>query len=134
MGLLSLSACTVKFLHLSVCLCQRHGSVFLGGICEELDAMAGHNMLEALSFQIVVEFDVDTTEDFVGSTIQKVENVLVKPGWSGLRQVSFKLQIRVLRNSLKSCEGLQSLPDKYLSHLSKLESLTFNYSVSLKEF
>ena len=91
--------------------------------------MAGHNILEALSFQIGVAVVYDATEDFVGSTIQKVENVLVKPGWSGLRQVSFKLQINW--NSRRLCEALQSLPDKYLSHLPKLESVAFNYSADI---
>ena len=40
--------------------------------------MAGHNILEALSFE--VEVGGDAKEDFVGSLIQKVEEVLVKPG------------------------------------------------------
>ena len=122
-GLLSLSARTLKTLYLWTTL-SWDKSVFLGGICEELEAMAGHNMLEALTFQIrVVERD---TEEFIGSIIQKVENVLVKPGWSMLRQVSFELQI--FTNRRKLCEALQSLPDKYLSHLSKLESVAFSYS------
>ena len=61
MGLLSLSTRTVKFLSLSVGLWEN--SVFLGGICEELEAMAGHNILEALSFQIGVAVVYDATED-----------------------------------------------------------------------
>ena len=124
-GLLSLSARTVKFLSLSVSLWDK--SVFLGGICEELEAMAGDNMLETLYFEVSVVVD-DDTEDFVGSIIQKVENVLVKPGWSGLRRVTFKLRIPYVRNKRNFCERLQSLPDKYLSHLSKLKSVAFNYS------
>ena len=128
-GLLSLSARTVKSLHLSASLWD--GSVFLGGICEELEAMAGHNMLEALSFEVIVIVD-DGTGDFVGSVIQRVEKALMKPGWSGLRRVSFKLLIPYANNKQNFCERLQSLPDKYLSHLSKLESVAFNYSVNLK--
>ena len=124
-GLLSLSARAVKSLRLSVSLWDE--SVFLGGICEELEAMAGHNILEALSFEVRVDVD-DDTEEFVGSIIQKVENVLIKPGWSGLRQISFKLSISYVRNKRNLGETLQSLPDKYLSHLSKLESVAFNYS------
>ena len=53
------------------------------GLCEELEAMAGHNMLEALSF----EFQVNghETEGFIGRMIQKVWGVLLKPGWSALK-------------------------------------------------
>jgi hypothetical protein len=61
-----------------------------------------------------------------------VEKVLVKPGWSALRQVSFNVLIvcrQVSREDrAKLSEVLQSLPDKYLSHLSKIESVSFNYS------
>jgi hypothetical protein len=97
-----------------------------GGLCEELEAMAGHNMLEALSFDVFAS--VGDTVDSIGSMFQKVEKVLVKSGWSALRQVSFKVTISCPVNSAKLSEELQSLPDKYLSHLPKLESVTFNYS------
>ena len=126
-GLLSLSARTLKVLDLSVSLWNN--SVFLGGICEELEAMVGHNMLEALSLDVRGVVDDDHTEDFVGSVIQKVEEVLVKPGWSMLRQVSFVLSLSHV--CPESCEALQSLPGKYLSRLSKLESVTFSHSTSL---
>ena len=49
--------------------------------------MAGHNVQEALSFE--VEVVGQETEDFIGSVFQKVEEILVKLGWSALRQVSF---------------------------------------------
>jgi hypothetical protein len=92
--------------------------------------MAGHNILEALSFEFHV--DAHETEDSVGPDIQRVEKVLLKPGWSALRQVSFKIKIT-------SCWGYRtelynvlarSIPDKYLNHLSKLESVAFNFSVT----
>ena len=101
----------------------------LAGLCEELEAMAGRYMLEALSIEIFIEDDV--TADSVGSNFQKVENVLVKPGWSSLRKVSFNL-FSSWRISPNLKEALQSLPDIYLSHLSKLESVSFNYSVSVE--
>ena len=97
----------------------------------DLEAMAGHNMLEALSFEVRVVVD-DEAEDFVGPIIEKVEDVLVKPGWSGLRQVSFKLSIPYARNKQKLCDALKSLLAKYISHLSTLESVAFNYSVNLE--
>ena len=124
-GLLSPSARSLKALHLSVFLTD--GSVIRGGICEELKALAGDNMLEALSFKVRVIF-ADTV-GFVGSIIQKVENVLIKPGWCTLSQVSFKLLV-LTYDSLELCEALQSLPDRYLNHLTKLDSVTFNYSAS----
>ena len=130
-GILSLSPLTLKVLRLSVDLHNREPVPLggrLGGLCEELEALAGHNMLEALSFALTV--DGNETEDSIGYVMQKVEKVLVKPasGWSALKQVSFHVSIGPLGNSAKLCEALQSLPDKYLSHFSKLESIAFNYS------
>ena len=124
-GVLSPSARTLKVLDLSVLL-EGDGlnPLPLAGLCKELEAIAGHNMLEALSFEVRVKYH--ETEDFIGSMIQEVEKVLVKPGWSALRQVSFKVSIACCPPF--SGETLQSLPDKYLSHLSKLESVAFNYS------
>ena len=132
-NILSLSTRTLKVLDLAVSLYDFSLSLPLAGLCEELEALAGdNNILEALSFRVHV--NVHETEDFVGAIIQKVENVLVKPGWSALRRVSFKLLL--LRcsgkdddRSVKLSKALQFLPDKYLSHLSKLESVTFYYSV-----
>jgi hypothetical protein len=102
----------------------------LAWLCKELEAMAGHNMLESLS--LVVTVDVHESEDFIGPIIQGVEKELVKPGWSALRQVSFIVLITDENGSgnvPELCEALQSLPDKYLGRLSNLESVAFNYSV-----
>ena len=49
-------------------------------------------MLEALSFKVLVDWR--TTDKFIGSTIQKVEKVLAKPGWSALRKIPFKFFCR----------------------------------------
>ena len=128
-GLLSPGARNIKDLDLSVFLWDG-SSIFLGGTCEELEALAGQNMLEAFKLRVGIDSD-DTisTEGFIGSIFQKVENILVKPGWSALRRVSFKVLTSGWNkgNATRLCEALQSLPDKYLSHFSKLESVTFNY-------
>ena len=101
------------------------------GLNEELEAMAGHNMLEVLSFEVQV--DGDETVDSIGSILQKAEEALLKPGWSVLRRVSFIVSIAYClaskEENIKLSDALQSLPDKYLSRLPKLESLTFNFSV-----
>jgi hypothetical protein len=131
-NILSLSTRTLKVLNLAVSLYDFSLSLPLAGLCEELEALAGDNILEALSFRVHV--NVQETVDFVGAIIQKVENVLVKPGWSALRRISITLLL--LRSglgkdddrSIRLSEALQSLPDKYLSHLSKLESIVFYYS------
>ena len=69
------------------------------------------------------------TVDVIGSMIQNVEKVPVKPGWSALRQVSFKVPVICCRVDNALVEELQSLlPDKYLSHLSKLKSITLDCS------
>ena len=131
--ILSPCARTLKVLDLTVSLYSV--PLPLAGLCEELEVMAGHYVLEAFSFEVQV--DGHETEDFIGSTIQKVEKVLLKPGWSALRQVSFKVSIAcclVTRvNIEKLYEALQSLPDRYISHLSKLESVDFNYSAYFVE-
>ena len=62
--ILSPIARTLKVLSLS-------GRLRLAGLCEELEAMVGHYVLEALSIRFFVE-DNDT-EDSIGSTIRKVE-------------------------------------------------------------
>ena len=133
MGVLSLSSCTLKVLDLGVFLNDpRTGS--LAGLCGELEAMAGHNLLEALSLEVHTRSVYDTV-DFIGSRIQQVEKVLAKPGWSALRQVSFKLIISRWMFAAEPTEALvvalQSLPDKYLNHLPKLESVAFHYSADL---
>jgi hypothetical protein len=101
----------------------------LVGLCDELEAMAGHEMLEDLSFDVVL--NRLETEVSIGSRIQEVETFLVKPGWLTLRQVSIKISIAYGSREDRTIliEALQSLPDKYLSRLSNLESVTFNYSV-----
>ena len=130
-GVLSTCTPTLKVLDLSVSI-YHYGVPPLEGLCEELEAMAGHNTLEALFLEASIESVADVLRklDFIGSTIQKVENVLVKPGWSALRQVSIKLLVESRGESEEISEALQSLPDIYLSHLPQLESITFNYSTA----
>ena len=104
----------------------------LAGLCEGLEAMAGHNMLEALSIDLHVD-DQEETEDSVGSEVRRIEEVLVKPGWSALKQVSFKITLIHWGTgpNLELYKALeQTIPDKYLNHLSKLESVTFDFSVT----
>ena len=129
-GLLSPSTRrTLKVLDLTVYL-YRFSVYPLSGVCEELEAMVGNNMLEALSLEVKV--DSHETEDFIGSGIQKVEEILLKPGWSALRQVSLKVSCLARANRAKM-EAIQTLPDKYLNYLPKLESVAFSYSANVCE-
>jgi hypothetical protein len=56
---------------------------------------------------------------------------------SALRKVFFRLKVvcwtsvEESDDSAKLSVVLQSLPDKYLSHLSKLDSVAFNYSAEV---
>ena len=127
-NILSPSARTLKVLDLTIPL---HGYIRLplSGLCEELEAMAGHYMLEALS--IDVHILNHEPADLIGSKLQELEKVLVKPGWSALRRVSFDVTITCCF-STGSSEVLRSLPDKYLSHLPKLKSIAFSYSTDGK--
>ena len=69
--ILSSTSRTLKVLDLTVSLfsADETRNVFLGGICEELEVFAGHNLLEALSFKVLVDWR--TSDKFIGSTIQK---------------------------------------------------------------
>ena len=133
-GLLSPIACTLKVLDLTVLLSQFLVPP-LAGLCEELEKMAGHtNKLEALSPEVLV--GLYDAEDFIGSIIQNVEKVLlvIKPGWSALRAVSFKVTCMSMDTPVRYrdlARALQYLPERYLRHLSKLESVAFNYSVNV---
>ena len=99
-------------------------SIHTRRICEDLEAMAGHNIFEALTYEIMVTYTLRGIGDFIGTIVQKVVEVLVKPGWSALRQVSFK----VTRGDRVELEVLRSLTDICLSHLSKLESVQVAFS------
>ena len=127
------SSRSLKILDFTVCLYDESSALQLAGLCEELEAISGHSFLEALSFEVhVVGHE---TKDFIGTIIQNMVKVLVKPGWSSLRQVSFEISIACCLVSSEASavlsEALQSLPDKYLSHLLKLESIAFNFSASV---
>ena len=119
---------TLKVLDLTVPLYDdsHHPPLALAGLYQELEVIAGHNVLEALSFK--VDVDGHETENFIECIMRNVEKALVRPGWSALRQVSLKVSLACRQDSTKLCEALQSLPDKYLGHLSKLDSVVFNYS------
>ena len=119
---------TLKALDISVSI-YNCSPLPLAGLCEGLEAMAGHYTLEAFSFELLV--DEYLAEDDIGSEVQRVEKVLVKPGWSVLRQVSFKVTIACWGGSAKLYKAVQSLPDKYLSQISTLESVAFNFSVAI---
>jgi hypothetical protein len=75
--ILSPSARTLKSLDLNVFL---YDSSHPGQqLAEELEAMVGHNVLEALSFELSVDLlHGHTTEEAIGSFFQRVEN------WSNL--------------------------------------------------
>ena len=129
--ILSPIACTLKVLHLTIpCFSGAGSDLFSSAwrFCEELEAMAGHNVLEALTFEIGV--DGSESEDSIGNIIQKVGEVLVKSGWPALRQVVF--EVAYLRMDSAKLEALRSLiSEKYLSHFSELESVAFNFSIDV---
>ena len=86
--ILSPIALTLKVLGLTVStFFWSSPSLEVGGLCDELETMAGRYMLEALSIEFLVSNHV--AEDSIGPMVQQVERVLVKPRWSALRHVSF---------------------------------------------
>ena len=123
--ILSLSPRTLKVFDLSLSLSYAV-CLALTGPGGDFETMAGRNMLEALFCELQV--DGNASVDALGSILRRVEEVLMKPGWPALRQVSFNVEILPLGDSVSLSEALQSLPDKYLSHLPKHESIAFNFS------
>ena len=123
--ILSLSPRTLKVFELSLSLSYAV-CLALTGPGWDFETMAGRNMLEALFCELQV--DGNASVDVLGSILRRVEEVLMKPGWPALRQVSFNVEILPLGDSVSLSEALQSLPDKYLSHLPKHESIAFNFS------
>ena len=103
----------------------------LEGVCEGLEALAGHNRLEDIIFEFKVSADYDETEGAIGSLIEDVKKLLAKPGWSALRRVYFKVLIfrsLVVKNA-ELLEALRTLFDKHFSHSSKVGSVALNFSV-----
>ena len=90
-------------------------------------------------FDIHASSDAHEAEGFVGCIIQEVEKVLVRSGWSALRQVSFKFSMkfsmgREARETItKLPEVLQFLPDKYLN-ISNLEFDAVDPSIHVVKF
>ena len=125
--ILSPTACTLKVLHLTISF-PLYGRVSPHTrLCEELEVMAGHNVLEALNFEI--EMGDSNLEDCIGAIIPKLGEVLVKPRWSALQRVFFKFDCLIVDST--EFEALRSLTiEKHLSHFSELESLAFNYSLN----
>ena len=130
------SAGSLKVLALSLALYGSYNSTIhppFKGLCELLEAMTGRNMLESLTLEVKV-YRYETADD-IGSRIQSVEKILVNPGWPALRQVSFKVPVSCCAPR-KSTELVGELvvklrillPNKYLSHLSKLDSFAFDFS------
>jgi hypothetical protein len=79
--ILSARAGSLKSFDLTLALCEEYdGSINLPfeALCEELEAMAGHYVLEALSFEVHVIRNESAGD--IGSMIQSVEKVLVKRG------------------------------------------------------
>ena len=72
-----LNARTIKVFDLSVSLFSKRN--VYKGLWGQLEAMAGRNTLEAFFFEVRVNDNV--TEGLVGSILQQVEEVLVKPAW-----------------------------------------------------
>ena len=125
---LSPTACTLKVLRLKTVFYSYDNVSSPTRLYEELEAMAGHNVLEALTIEIWMSDS--RSKDCIGTIIQKVGEILVKPGWSALRQVFFK--VACLSTDSAKVEALRSLiNEKYLGHFSALESVAFNYSVDV---
>ena len=123
-GLLSSRARTLKVLDFAVSLYDESPGLplplLLVGLYDELEAMAGHNILEALYFKV----NVDGYEKGNSSIIHNAEKAL---NLGGLLLDSFLYDLNYI---LSGIMGGQSL-DKYLSHLSKFESIAFNFSASV---
>ena len=89
-----------------------------------MEAMEGHNVLEVLV--------VGDGTGSIGSKIEKIEKVLVKPGWSAFRQDSLKFSVaccQALREVSAKLSWTSTLISINILATFQFESFSFSFSV-----
>ncbi|KAF8968071.1 hypothetical protein BDZ97DRAFT_2073145 [Flammula alnicola] len=101
----------------------------LAGICEELENMAGRksNVLEDLEIQVKVGTDSNCK---TGDEWGRLDQVLTKPGWPALQDVSLQITIySYSRNDDTLLRTLKNLPQMQLTGLSSSTTTSFHFDV-----
>lgn len=111
--MVSLSARKLKTLQFQGPL-NSSGGLTLTGLCEELEALAGYNDLQHLNFIITV--DGCESRDLVKTGFGRLQEVLLKTGWSTLKGVSLEVVTRCCYRQSKKLD-LESLAERYLTRL-----------------
>ena len=119
--MISINARSLRTLHVVTLL---RGDLVID-LCEELKALAGNKVLQVLKFTLIMRFY--ESEDVVGNTFRKLEEMLMDPGWSALVCVSIDIVV-----SDYECVGLDfelsSVPEMYLGRLSSRKILSYKWS------
>ncbi|KAF8968080.1 hypothetical protein BDZ97DRAFT_450582 [Flammula alnicola] len=101
----------------------------LAGICEELGKMAGRqsNVLEDLEIQVKVALDCNCE---TGDEWGRLDQVLTKPGWPALQDVSLQITIySYRRNDNTLLRTLKNLPQTQFTGLSSSTTTSFHFDV-----
>jgi hypothetical protein len=90
------------------------GGSMLAGLCEELEALAGYNNLQHLN--LIITVDGCESRDLVNTGFGRLQEILLKTGWSTLKGVSLEVVTRCCYRQAKKL-NLESLAERYLSRL-----------------
>jgi hypothetical protein len=94
----------------------------LVGLCEELEALAGCNVLRVLNFKFTV--DGCESKTWLKDAFERLEEVLMSTGWSALKRVFVEIRLGCCSRQGERLH-LESLPELYLSRLSSWGILVY---------
>ncbi|KAF8808939.1 hypothetical protein BYT27DRAFT_7188471 [Phlegmacium glaucopus] len=101
---------------------SRRSHALMIGLCEELEALTGNNVLQFLKITFVM--DGCESRTLVETAFGRLEEVLMDPGWSALKCVSIEIHVRCCYRDARRLE-LNSVPEVYLSRLSGRKILDY---------
>ncbi|KAF8968041.1 hypothetical protein BDZ97DRAFT_1916270 [Flammula alnicola] len=126
-GMIASSINTLKKLRLETRIDDEHVDP-LSGLCDELETMAGKNVLESLEICVNVELD---TYCKTGDEWGRLDKILGKSGWSALKRVSLDITIwsyaRPEDDDLVRILG--TLPQRQFPSLSSSKAIDFAFDV-----
>ncbi|KAF8968048.1 hypothetical protein BDZ97DRAFT_1800624 [Flammula alnicola] len=98
----------------------------LAGLGNELEKMAGRNVLEDLAIRVFVGCKI-------GDEWGGLDRVLSNSGWPALRRVSLQIVISAARESDALLQALENLPQTQLTGLSSSKTTNFDFKVKERE-
>lgn len=93
------------------------------GFCNELEEISGRNELECIEINIEVGYEYEAGDEW-----QRLERVLLKPGWRGLKCVSVVI-IFYIKYQMAFEMALKSLPHTQFTGLRTSKHMDFQFSI-----